>query len=163
MNVEELFESEYQISQILSESVAIAKIRKEAKKLAGKPISMTVRQDPNKKDRYKIFINRSGKVLTADMANGKFVETGKITPEEAATKIGRLDIRGWHTVDTRSWVQKYQIPIIMGAVGTVTAIGLSSGGLVPLSAVLMPIISTFFGIFANLLGEQIRNPLNIPD
>lgn len=163
MKVEELFESEYQISQILSESVAIAKIRKEAKKLAGKPISITVRQNPNKRNHYKIFVNRSGKILTADMIDGKFTETGTVPVEKAATAIGRLDIRGWTAVDARSWVQKYQIPIIMGALGAATAVTLSGVGLVPLTAVLMPIISTFFGVFANLLGEHIRNPLNIPD
>lgn len=158
MRVEEVFAED---GKALEESFAIAKLRKEAKKRSktGKRPAITVLQNPENKSNYILVVNESGRTYKTEMTNGKFEKTVNMSQANAAAAITQYQLTGWRKVDSRGWVEKYRIPIFFGAVGAATGIGLSIAGVVPVTAVLMPLISTFFALFVNLFADTLKNPL----
>lgn len=163
MRVDEvfIFNQTEEEAKHLQESMAIAKIRKEAKERSkkGKNPSITIMQSPDDKGHYSIFVVEDGKGYSVQMIGGKFKNTQKMSVRGMSKMMGELELKGWNRVDSRGWVEKYKVAIMFGLVGFSTAIGLSSAGLVPLTAVLMPIVTTFFGLFSNLFIEHIKNPI----
>lgn len=158
MRIEEVFHDD---DQVLEESFAIAKIRKEAleRSKAGKRPSITVLQGTENKFHYIVFVSEQGKTYKTEMIDGKFKKNQRLSVSKAASMINELELKGWKRVDARGWVEKYRVPIFFGTVGAMTGLGLASAGMVPITAILMPIISTFLAVFANLFAENIKNPL----
>lgn len=158
MRIEEVFQDD---GKALEESFAIAKIRKEAleRSKSGKRPNITVLQGSENKTHYIIFVSEKGNTYKTEMVSGNFKRTQKTTINKAASEINKLKLKGWESIDTRGWVEKYKTGILMGSVGLITGIGLTATGLAPITVVLMPIISTFFGVFSSLFSEAIKNPL----
>lgn len=160
MRVDEVFTFE-EDGDHLQESMAISKIRKEAleRSKKGKRPNITIMQSPDDKGHYSIFVVEDGKGYNVQMIGGKFKNSLKTSVRGMSKQMGELELNGWQKVDSRGWVEKYKIAIMFGLVGVGTAIGLGSAGFVPITAVLMPIVSTFFGVFSNLFIENIKNPI----
>ncbi len=161
MRVDEVLQIES--SDEIMESFAIAKIRKEVTKYSGKNANVKILQSPKKRSHYRIFVEDDGKVKTVEMIDGKFDNTSSQSLSSSAKEITMLELRGWADIDPRSWVEKHKTALIMGAAGLTTAIALGSAGLIPVTAVLMPIISTFLGVFGSLFKDNISAPLSTSD
>lgn len=163
MRVDEVFtfDQSEEEAKHLQESMAIAKIRKEARERSksGKRPTIVVMQSPDDKGHYSIFVAEDGKSYSTQMIGGKFKNTRKISVRGMSKMVVELELKGWRKVDSRGWAEKYKMVIMFGLVGFGTAIGLGSAGFVPITAVLMPIVTTFFGLFSNLFIEHINNPI----
>lgn len=159
MRVEEVFVDD---GKALEESFAIAKIRKQAleKSKSGKRPNITVLQGSKDRYHYVIFVSEQGSpTYKTELEDGKFKKSTRMSISNSSQMVNELELKGWKRVDARGWTEKYRVPIFFGIVGATTGIGLASAGLVPITAVLMPIVSTFLALFVNLFAENIKNPM----